>query len=1691
MSSKAYRRFAGGVERTLGLFDTKHEWADYIAYLRSLHKAVSARPEDITDIPFKSTIALHLAQCLKPTLPSGVHQKALEMYAYIFSIIGEEGLARDLPIYLPGLSSTLSFASLSIRPLYLSIVQEYILPLPARNQRPALKSLILSLLPGLEEQNSEDFDTALSLFDRIKHNFRNEGSEGLFWQTLFLASITDANSRPGVLVYLEKSLPRFGRKASPLASVQNGSAAGHNDDAFDQVLRPEPGLLIRCFATGLEDEQVLVQRGFLDLLVTHLPLNSPIFEKDVTLSDRQLLVTAGICVVLRRDMSLNRRLWSWFTGPEDQSEESIDDTDPSSTPDDLIAKGAITEASLSPSYAGQFGTPILIQAFKTMLGSPSNLPQENARPFRIARSLMDRWEIGGPVVSAIFIPLLERLMTYSNTCESSDDFEEAFRSASGFFDSVESYLIWGQIFRLITTGRWDLVDFIIARFNVLEAEMLELHIPLTALVLASLLRTSDQDKFEDPIRQRAPVLLKMLIGIIPQSAFAQPVANGHTQFLAQVDEKIPPSDDVSPEDMLVSIRAYYRNSSSSTPRRPPIQSRRLGERLYQELVMLYLACLEKSGDMDLVANITQALILLIARMTTTPPSESEKLSSHMLKQTKEDSAILQPVLVSMARVATSLSTLPSSNRSTFSELVSHFLSRLWQYLDNDFLQYHVETVQTIMDLHRSSEQSQIVQSAITVRLLDPIDQDQPSGSKLARFSVLWTHLRTSLQTDVVPDVLLQALMLVLDRNGEDSKIWIRSQQNVEPLINACLTQKSETSTTLRRLHMVMASMHNVQWQTLQGDSNRCFNGTLDFLFHLLSDSSMPIATLEETLALLRIIYEAGLVPSSSQTGRFLNSSLTKVATTNSTVLQSALLDTVMVILARRSPPPELISCLLSRLDSMPRAGLKRWIQAICHFVPLTGHGMFEVLLKVTERFCKRLQADFVGLTQCFSKPPQTSATTDQSIKPEAKGISLDEAVSELLAGLEYLLARAHETLADREATFSTKSPDQDRGLFGSMVSAEQPDSDTKQVRGSIASDYLTLNLCFKDCIHICSSVWFWSFWEGTMSPDVRTSFRHFSAKLRYRTRRILEHFVDAEPQECLELFIELWVNKIKSGDQRTSNLVLRLLQTLPGARPKIMIPVVGQALVRRTQASNPERLQQPTASSGLSLAELAAFLIEYSRSLEDDLLEEIWNGSISVLKEVLLNPMAYRQMLVQMLTFIASIGEKLENTNFGELSKMRRELGDLCLRLLTAIFTIKPEGRPVSSNASKVTASSTSKKQDREMTSLTSADLASVLCETMPILNSVLADTERLTTAYSGILQQVVGPVLRSRNYQTTLTTELIRLLLLAVKVPGVAKIWRKDVSDAFNDNRFLQTPTTFLRTGWFPVLQALLSSDKQYIPELLLRLPAPTSTGLMFGVGASSARAEADKKASLNLRRLAILTIASESDLIANHTDSIASKFEELLGASESSAPSSCIRGDVFMALRSLVLRLPSDQLTTFWPSINNELQQTLRELLPSVAPPDEADSGGKITGTASSRLQAAKLLDVLLLLRPSGFQRHEWLFVTDTVDAVYPPATWSPSALTDQIAQSMSGLELADSDGLPTMVPTSTSSQTGDLRKPWLCSYASRRYTASADVDRYLLAPFFNQLSIHAFEDIYSLGSMDMNAAEDDLIEDLFQLL
>ena len=99
--------------------------------------------------------------------------------------------------------------------------------------------------------------------------------EGFFWQCLWLAIATSSEQRLGGCNYCLKrmeSLPQSGK----------GNLEWHRkltQIAASLYASPDPGLFIRSFCAGLTDPNVLVQRGFLELLLKNVPLSLSLLQR--------------------------------------------------------------------------------------------------------------------------------------------------------------------------------------------------------------------------------------------------------------------------------------------------------------------------------------------------------------------------------------------------------------------------------------------------------------------------------------------------------------------------------------------------------------------------------------------------------------------------------------------------------------------------------------------------------------------------------------------------------------------------------------------------------------------------------------------------------------------------------------------------------------------------------------------------------------------------------------------------------------------------------------------------------------------------------------------------------------------------------------------------------------------------------------------------------------------------------------------------------------------------------------------------------------------------------------------------------------------------------------------------------------------------------------------------------------------
>jgi hypothetical protein len=270
---------------------------------------------------------------------------------------------------------------------------------------------------------------------------------------------------------------------------------------------------------------------------------------------------------------------------------------------------------------------------------------------------------------------------------------------------------------------------------------------------------------------------------------------------------------------------------------------------------------------------------------------------------------------------------------------------------------------------------------------------------------------------------------------------------------------------------------------------------------------------------------------------------------------------------------------------------------------------------------------------------------------------------------------------------------------------------------------------------------------------------------------------------------------------------------------------------------------------------------------------------------------------------------------------------------------------------------------------------------------------------------------------------------------------------------------------------------------DILSRISSPATAGIVFGVGATSARLEADRKTQLNLRRIATLVLACGIDTFVTDLQAILERVVDLLAATATSSPSSTTRADIYMVLRALVLRTSAIHLAPLWPIVNSELHAAIS----SVVAPDNSPSTDTYSNV--SILHACKLLDVLIAVAPDDFQLHEWLFITDTIDSIYRSATYQPIALVDELSEELGNAAVGSA--LPTESAGTMATGGPEQRRPLL---GPGGIHDDVTVDRRdelivkILRPFFGQLSIFAFESTYAMGAPDVEGCVLGLLKDLF---
>ncbi|XP_063772963.1 protein dopey-1 isoform X2 [Pseudophryne corroboree] len=423
LSNSKYRNYVAAVDKALKNFEYSSEWADLISALGKLNKVLQNNAK-YQVVPKKLTIGKRLAQCLHPALPGGVHRKALETYEIIFKIIGPKRLAKDLFLYSAGLFPLLTNAAMSVKPALLSLYEMYYLPL-GKTLKPGLQGLLTGILPGLEE-GSEYYDRTNTLLEKVA----SAVEQSAFYSALWGSLLTSPTVRLPGITYV---LSHLNRKLSM------------EDQLY--IIGSDIELMVEAVSTSVQDSSVLVQRSTLDLILFCFPFHM----SQATRPDMIHILSAALRVVLRRDMSLNRRLYAWLLGPRSVRQRNPEE-----------------HASY---YFSSFSKELLVQAMVGILQgkelSRENSLMQDLKPFRILISLLDKPELGPAILEDVLIEVFRTLYTQckaeldlqTQTPFSKDPAQlssklrenkrtaELIKTANLLFNSFEPYYMWDYIAR--------------------------------------------------------------------------------------------------------------------------------------------------------------------------------------------------------------------------------------------------------------------------------------------------------------------------------------------------------------------------------------------------------------------------------------------------------------------------------------------------------------------------------------------------------------------------------------------------------------------------------------------------------------------------------------------------------------------------------------------------------------------------------------------------------------------------------------------------------------------------------------------------------------------------------------------------------------------------------------------------------------------------------------------------------------------------------------------------------------------------------------------------------------------------------------------------------------------------------------------------------------------------------------------
>ncbi|MBW0470508.1 hypothetical protein O181_010223, partial [Austropuccinia psidii MF-1] len=1780
-SDSKFRKYASLVERTLLSIDQVNEWADFITFLAKLLKTLQSHPH-YPIIPHKLTIAKRLSQCLNPALPQGVHQRALDVYGYILTTIGPDGLRRDLQVWSAGLFPFFQYAATAVRPIVLKLFENFYLPLQS-DLRPAMKAFILALLPGLEEETGEHFDHVCSLLGRLSGTV----SLPFFLQNLWLVLIAGPGYRIPAINFLSRRIPPLNDKAS-----------------ITPVVGEDVGLMIRGYSAALEDANILVQRGILDLLLTNLKLDSFGFRSDARHHDQLLLTRAALGVVLRRDLSLSRRLYTWLLGP-------------SPAPEDVLNQPL--------TYFLEFGLELVAESLREdMKAEYANVVVERQRPFKIYIALLDKWEIGVPLTKVL---VLDAFRALKDVLTPQDTQDELLLTANMLFDSLDPFITWKSLFETVNNyiihhnaneDCLDLIKFIITTFRIHDEEHLRIHIPLVAYALIDIVDAATTDSLhsfaliQNALEVTTALLQELSENFDTNLTFGKPNFEFSSLSLARRFYSAENLKEVDAADLsLLRDSSLYSNALSAIMR----------------IVTRVAANLSAESSSQMLNASLTVLEALLAFIRTTAhqvvinwlPLQSIGPLLLRLRDLELDAAGFQlfekalRVMLSLAEKKHIEPPLALDDQMILSSLVVKLLDFLQGKTAPFFLQAvkmiwelqkmtkarHVESIissrltskdqlvrvaafEAFGNLWRYSEEGQLPGAYLRIPMLLVLDNLKSTNLTDRRCAEAWMRCSLKSYLRVLDPLFGVFLSSEIKRKPFELELEDRSirvyhyiypfdQDLVQHTLESLLTLVrfgGQGFTRMAKTCLMKHSHDAVLRQLLQPaglESLSYLDGLIKML--LLFINSDPSPNLAPAMSsqnqnihaasadMLQVLISRGDIASTDLVAieETLNCRLLISIKTSDYNLQNKLLHALHATINVASPAasssaivsdltlvkakPGHVDLTLIQLFALVvgdgitsqsnSAIVHQWIDFLLMTVPQIRRSLDDVVNPLIDRLVNRLRSLVLNIEETYAgdnkgKSPQSEFTDSEF------SIFVNAIERLVIVAIEAGESNVNLGEASGSKSNTERVPllDSTGGLFagvfnvlGSSETSQQLPQDRQKTNFQIRLGNVVFVLMkawgISHCIH------------NEKEPESSSSMQYFSARVKLRTRKAFERLYKAVPNEIIEAVIDYWQSEIAtntSDEQSSSEDIVFLLLDHLAPSAQTIISMVYERLAVFGHSATTEKVRGAALISFLPEHVLFAFLESYAGRLEGPIAVQTWNSSLSFVRDVATNSTVNKNQVFPTLKCFTILAEKISQTSALEDRRMRRDLQDTFVKLCDTVTQAagkyveqnkdKPEvnGEALGDTSEKEIPSSPvvtsgflvdDRKLDLEKPA-TGLEIALFLSEkALPGCRRFLIESDKLQTICVNIMYYLVTPALKARNRSLELETIMLGLLVEMTKHSAASRAWRTYVADSFADAKFFNySPETGRR--WKPIIQALLTTDKERFTEMLSRLSTVPSTNIF-----TNKEAEAITRA-LSLRRITYAIYAAEYNRFLVHLPSIQEKVVDLLRSNVGEI----VHAEVYLCMRVLLCRIANQHLGSFWPVILTEMTRFFEGMIESI--PDNA-------GALLLALSASKFLDLLLVLQTQDFQIHQWMFITDTVDAMYPPDSWFPHAIIDRLAEILreslsnqltettdlnehSPPPLLQSSPLLPRLVTSNLSQVpsmGSLRahnssrtlSPLLHGSSmlanGRRPLLSRTKKIDSIKPlerFFSKISLMNYEACYAGGAIDWETVEADLESDLF---